>query len=103
MGRMPRKFTAEFKAEVVLDILTSGKSLSQASREHGIKDSVLSRWKQEFLDRAPQVFDLEAIRDERSERIIELERMVGRLTMELDLAKKFSSFLSSRPNGSENP
>lgn len=101
MSRTPRKFTAEFKAQVVLDILSNGKSLGQASREYGIKDSVLSRWKQEFLDRAPKLFDPETVNDHRDERIAELERMVGRLTMELDMAKKVSRFLSSPSNGSE--
>ena len=101
MGRTPRKFSAEFKAKVVLDILSTGKSLGQASREYGIKDSVLSRWKQEFLDRAPQVFDPEALKDKEGERIAELERMVGRLTMELDMVKKAYGYLSRPSNGSE--
>lgn len=101
MGRTPRKFSAEYKAKVVLDIISTSKSLGQASREYGIKDSVLSRWKQEFLDRAPQVFEQETQKDQRDERIGELERMVGRLTMELDMAKKAYNFLTSRPNGSE--
>lgn len=96
MGRTPRKFTAEFKAKVVLDILSNGKSLGQASREYGIKDSVLSRWRQEFFDRAPLLFGTEMVQDQRDERIAELERMVGRLTMELDMAKKVSSLLNSR-------
>jgi len=34
------------------------------------------------------------------QRISELERMVGRLTMELDAAKKASQLLSYRRNGS---
>lgn len=88
MGRTPRKFTAEFKAQVVLDILTSGKSLGQASREYGIKDTVLSRWKQDFLERAPTLFESGGLTDERERRISELERMVGRLTMQLEMAKK---------------
>jgi transposase len=101
MSRTPRKFTPEFKVKVVLDILNAGKSLSQASREYGIKDSVLSRWKQEFMERVPQVFDAEASKDHRDERIAELERMVGRLTMELEMAKKAYSYSTLRPNGSE--
>ena len=96
MGRTPRKFTAEYKAKVVLDILSNGKSLGQASREYGIKDSVLSRWRQEFIDRAPLLFGTEMVQDQQDERIAELERMVGRLTMELDMAKKVSSLLNSR-------
>ena len=83
-----RTFTPEFKAKVVLEILADRKSLAQASREYGIKDSVLSRWKQEFIERSPQLFEQRAATDERDQRIVELERMVGRLTMELDVAKK---------------
>ena len=88
MGRTPRKFTAEFKAKVVLDMLINNKSLSQASREYGIKDSVLSRWRQEFLERAPQLFEQPSNHRESEERIAELERMVGRLAMQLEAAKK---------------
>jgi transposase-like protein len=101
MSKAPRKFTPEFKVKVVLDILSTGKSLGQASREYGIKDSVLSRWKQEFLERAPLVFAGNSGRELHDERIAELERMVGRLTMELDMVKKVSSYLNSHPNGSE--
>ena len=38
-----RTFTAEFKAQVVLEMLTKQKSAAQTSREYRIKDSVLSR------------------------------------------------------------
>jgi transposase len=88
MGKAPRKFTAEFKAKVVLDMLANNKSLSQASREYGIKDSVLSRWRQEFVDRAPQLFEQPKNHREDEERIAELERMVGRLAMQVEAAKK---------------
>jgi transposase-like protein len=100
MGNRPRQFTAEFKAKAVLDVLINGKSLSQASREYGVKDSVLSRWRQEFLDRAVQVFELRAGVDQRDVRIAELERVVGRLTMELEMAKKASHWLGTASNGS---
>jgi len=101
MGRTPRKFTADFKAKVVLDILTNGKSFGQASREYGIKDSVLSRWKQEFLERAPSVFENHATSDDRDQRIAELERMLGKQTMQLEMAKKVSGYLGSHYGESE--
>lgn len=97
-----RKFTPEFKARVVLEMLTEQKSAAQAGREYGIKDSVLSRWKQEFIERSPTLFQQGTPNDERDQRIAELERMIGRLTLELDMAKKVSRFLSSGRNGSEN-
>ena len=90
-----KTYTAEFKAGLVLEILTEQKSIAQASREYGIKDSVISRWKQEFIERSPQVFEKENSRDEREQRIAELERMIGRLAMELEMSKKVSRFLNS--------
>ena len=91
-----RTYTPELKAQVVLEILSQQKSLAQASREHGIRASVISRWKQEFVERSPQEFERGQDRDERDQRIAELERMVGRLAMELEISKKVSSILNSR-------
>ena len=96
-----RSFTAEYKAKVVLDLISDGKSLSQASREYGIKDTVLSRWKQEFLAKAAQVFEQPKDLQEKEEKIAELERMVGKLTMQLELSKKVLSYagLQSQDKG----
>jgi transposase-like protein len=92
-----RKFTAEFKAQVVLEMLTDHRSAAQLSREYGIKDSVISRWKQEFIERSPALFENgSAEKDEHTQHIAELERLVGRLTLELDAAKKVSKYLDSR-------
>lgn len=92
-----RKFTPEFKVQVVLEMLTEHKSATQLSREHGIKDSVISRWKQEFIERSPAIFENGSVeKDEQAQHIAELERLVGRLTLELDAAKKASKYLDSR-------
>jgi transposase-like protein len=91
-----RKFTPEYKARIVLEILTEGKSISQASREYGIKNSVLSRWKKEFIERSPMLFENGTNNDARDEQIAELERMVGRLATELEMRKKVTNFLDSK-------
>jgi transposase len=95
-----RNFSPEFKVRVVLEMI-KGKSLNDASREYGIKDTVLSRWKQEFLERAPQVFGSPQTESQAEERIGELERMIGRLTMQLDMAKKVSGYSNSTVAESE--
>lgn len=98
MARTPRQFTPEFKAQVVLELLSQQRSAAELCRAHQIKDSLLYRWKQEFLERAPRVFALgesgEAARQ--AQRIAELERLVGRLTLELDVVKKASDWRSCR-------
>jgi transposase len=95
-----RNFSPEYKVRVVLEMI-KGKSLNEASREYGIKDTVLSRWKQEFLERAPQVFGQPLAENQAEERIGELERMVGRLTMQLGMAKKVSGYSNSTVAESE--
>jgi transposase-like protein len=51
MVKPRRTYTPEFKVRVVLEMLTSKKSLSQASREYGIKIACW-RWRQNLS--APQ-------------------------------------------------
>lgn len=88
MARKRRNFDAEFKTRVVLELLSGKKSLAEASREYNVKDSVLSRWKQEFVSKASQVFEQPQDVQEKEARIAELERMVGKLTMTIELQKK---------------
>jgi transposase len=83
-----RKYSPEFKVRIVMELISGEKGLMEASREYGIKDSVLSRWKQEFIERSAHVFEQLVEKDGRDERIAELERLVGRLTLQLDMAKK---------------
>lgn len=92
-----RRFTPEFKAQVVLEVVSGIKTAAEAGREYRLRPQVLSRWKSEFLENAAKVFeDDERLSEERA-RLGELERMVGRLTMELEAAKKASSILASQP------
>jgi transposase len=88
MPRKRRSFNAEFKAKVVLELISGKKGLAEASREYNIKDTVLSRWKQEFMANATQVFEQPQDVQEKEARIAELERMVGKLTMQIELQKK---------------
>ena len=95
-----RRFSPEFKARVVLELLTGKKGLMEASREYGIKDTVLSRWKQEFIERAAMVFEQPKL-DGQEKEIAELERIVGRLTIQLDMAKKVLGYSGFPPKENE--
>jgi transposase len=92
-----RRFTAKFKTQIVLDLLTGAKTMAQICREHNLKDQVVRRWKADFLDRTETLFGGDADRQQHLDRIAELERLVGRLTMELEIAKKPPSTGSHRP------
>ena len=94
-----RKFTPEFKAQVVLEELTGVKDKAEVCREYRLSRQLFSRWRAEFVERAPEIFATERSRGDEQERIAELERMIGRLTMELEVAKKASNILTSLSNG----
>jgi len=94
-----RNFKPEFKARLVLEELTGVKSMAEMFREQQLRAPVGSRWKAEFLKRAPEIFATEPSRGDEQQGIAELERMVGRLTMELEAAKKASDILTSHLSG----
>ncbi len=97
--RKRRRFSAAFKAELVLAVLTGEKSQAEACREHQLSAQQLSRWKRQFLDNAARTFE-QPQADGQAEQIAELERMVGRLTMQLEVAKKASSIVGSASSNS---
>jgi transposase len=93
-----RKCTAEFKAQVVLELLSGAKSSAELCRAHQIACSVLADWKTVFLTRAASVFDnAESASSPEASRIAELERLLGRLTLENDILNKATSLLQLRP------
>ena len=94
-----RAFTPEFKAQVVLEELSGVKDKAEICREYRLRPQVFSRWREEFLERAPEIFATERGRGDEQERIAGLEQMVGRLTMQLELAKKASNVLTSLSSG----
>jgi transposase len=91
--RRRRTFTAEFKAQVVLEVLAGQKSQAEVARQHKLKPELIARWKEIALEGLETLFQGGEQRSQDQDRIAELERMVGRLTMELEVAKKASVLL----------
>jgi len=91
-----RSFTPEFKAQVVLEVLSGTKSLAEVCREHEIKSDLLGHWKATLLERAALVFHRDERRSREQDQIAELERLVGRQALELEVLKKASSLWTSR-------
>jgi transposase len=90
-----RIFNPEFKARIVIEELTGVKTTAEICREYSLRAPIFTRWKTEFLKRAPEIFGTQPSQGDEQQRMAELERMVGRLTMELEAAKKASDILTS--------
>ncbi len=98
MGKQ-RKHSPETKVRIVLEILSGEKSVTQASREYGIKDSLLYRRREQFLEGGKQAFTIDQATEQkrRADKVADLERLEGKLTMQLEIAEKASHYVKSLP------
>jgi len=94
MTTQRRKFSAEFKAKLVLEVLSGRSSVAALARRHQIKDKLIYQWRDAALERLPQVFSQSDSQLDAAAQIAELERLVGQLTIEKEALKKASQWLS---------
>lgn len=94
MALKRRRFTREFKLQVIREIET-GKSIAQAAREHEIHPNLITRWRSRRDKYSEQAFAGNGNTYKLEARVVELERMVGRLTMENDFLKKALALLEA--------
>ena len=94
MSRSRRNFSAEFKTNLVLQLLKGEKELNVLAVENDIQPNLLRNWKKEFLTNASLAFDnkrednlREKLAEERKEKV-EYAKKVGQLTMQVDWLKK---------------
>jgi transposase len=83
-----RQFSSEFKSKLVLDVLSGRRTAAEVCREYQLKDDMFSRWKAQFVANAPKLFEQDHLVNPAEARIAELEQVIGRLTLELEVAKK---------------
>ncbi len=93
--RTRRNFSAEFKAKVVLEVLSGAKSAAEICREHNLKPDLLSHWKNQFLANASKVFENGATVDPQQARMDELEKLAGKQSLEIEILKKALTLLPS--------
>lgn len=89
-GKTKRKFTADFKFKVVLEVLKEKDTLAVISKRHELHPNQISDWKKQFIDTAATLF--EAARKTTPASIEPdtslLYEQIGRLQMELTFFKK---------------
>jgi transposase-like protein len=92
-----RQFTAEVTAQVVLELLSRAKSRAEVCREHQLATSVWAEWKAIFLRHAPTAFESsEHCSGQEAPQVVELERLVERVTLENDSLKTAASIVHQR-------
>jgi transposase len=93
--RKRRRLTPQFKAQVVLEVLTGAQSPAEVCRRHALSPNLLTTWKATFLEKAHTLFQGDEQRDEDQARIAELEQLLGRATRQIEILKKASTLLDA--------
>ncbi len=110
MGEFPRKadgrrvFSVEFKREVVQQVLKGEKTLAELSRELDISPTVIRHWKRRYESGAvaavkanEEVVPASELQAAQA-RIRELERALGRKTMEVEILRAAQEVLKKSPS-----
>lgn len=87
MKKTRRKFSGVFKAKVAIEALKERETLAEISKRYEVHPNIISKWKQEFLERSGEVFEKKS--ESGSE--VDLEKLyakIGQLEIENDFLKK---------------
>ena len=87
MKKKRRKFTSAFKATVAIETLKERETLAELSKRFEVHPNMISKWKQEFLERSAEVFEKKS----ESESGVDPEKLyakIGQLEIENDFLKK---------------
>jgi putative transposase len=92
---MRKRFTPNYKAQVVRELLREEKTLAQISTEYGVAATQLSAWKAIALKGLPGLFEndhkaVEGVKADCDRRLQELYSEIGRLTTQISWLKKKS-------------
>ena len=85
-----KKHSATFKAKVAIEALQERETLSEIARKYELHPNQISRWKSEFLERAPELFQKE-FKEKHSD--VDVEKFyakIGQLEMERNWGYKRS-------------
>jgi len=89
MSSKVRQFSHDLKLKAVLESYATG-NVSATASQYDIHISVLNRWRKELTDNASKVFTSSKRKkaDPRDRQIEELEKALGRSSLQVEILKK---------------
>ena len=90
MKRSRRVFSGAFKAQVAIEALKERDTLAELSKRFEVHPQVISKWKQEFVERSHEIFETKAPEEDLEKEQERLYAKIGQLEMERDWLKKIS-------------
>jgi len=89
------RYTAEFKAKIVLELLQEEATLSQVASKYQLNPQMISQWKSDFVKNASVVFERNKdeagkLRKEMAEKESRYQQIIGQQSYEIEWLKKKS-------------
>ena len=86
MSKKRKTYSPAEKAKIVLEVLREESTLNEIATNYGVSPQLISRWKTEFIDNMPAVFDkknteVEQLKKEYSSEKEDLINQIGQLTL----------------------
>ena len=94
MSEKRRSYDKEFKLSAVKIITEGGMSLMQVSRDLGVNENSLHKWKKDYLSDQQNAFPGKGNLKPEQEELRKKDREIARLTMERDILKKAISYFA---------
>ena len=93
MSKKRKTYSPAEKAKIVLEVLREESTLNEIATNYGVSPQLISRWKVEFIENMPAVFDkknteVEQLKKEHSSEKDDLINQIGQLTVDVNWLKK---------------
>jgi len=86
-----KKHSAKVKFQVVLETLREQQNITEIARTYGIHANMITRWRNQFMEQGYNIFESDKLSADKAQgrKIEELEKIIGKQTVEISLLKKF--------------
>ncbi|MFH1896185.1 MAG: transposase [bacterium] len=104
MDPRQNRYSPEFKAEVVLESLQRDTTLEEVRKRYGLSHSAINQWRKVFSKEAASIFKYQGgkvrygpmAEKHAQETVEELKKIIGDLTVRLEILKKTNILASLR-------
>jgi transposase len=88
MSKKRKSYDKEFKLSAIKMITESGMSVLKVSRDLGINETSLHKWKKDYLSDQQNAFPGKGRMKPEEEELRKVKKQLSRVTMECDILKK---------------
>ena len=88
MTKIGKRLSKKTKFDAVISMISGNYTVAELCEKHKVHQSALFRWKKDFLELGPDIFESRPSKTPPSIRIDALQRKIGELTMDVDFLKK---------------